>query len=155
LKIKDSQLKEGMLVACLKQNNLWQRAEIKGFKYSSIGESEYESTENSSPLIDVYFVDFGDSYYLPASHLRVLLNEFYELPFQAVECCLHGVEAHKWSDESIGFFEQLVYTNELKLTLVQMQEMTYGAGLKLIKPSVNLVLKSNVSLFTPCLYNVV
>ena len=137
-----------MLVACLKQNDLWQRAEIKGIKYSEPAESECESTEGSSPLlVDVYFVDFGDSNYLPASHLRYLLDEFNELPLQAVECCLHGIEAHKWTDESIDFFEQLVYSDSLKLTLVQMREISYADGLKMTKPSVDLVLKSNVSSF--------
>lgn len=137
-----------MLVACLKQNDLWQRAEIKGIKYSnSSTDSEYENSESSSLLIDVYFVDFGDSNYLPASHLRFLLDEFYELPLQAVECCLHGIKAHKWTDEALDFFEQLVYSNSLKLKLVEMQEINYEDGLKMIKPSVDLVLKSNVSLF--------
>lgn len=42
--------------------------------------------------VDLYYVDFGDSEWMPRSSVFEIRKEFLELPFQAVECSLADIQ---------------------------------------------------------------
>ncbi|XP_029619833.1 tudor and KH domain-containing protein-like isoform X1 [Salmo trutta] len=44
-----------------------------------------------SGLVDLDYVDFGDSIEQPRDSLRSMRSDFLSLPFQAIECSLSGV----------------------------------------------------------------
>jgi hypothetical protein len=136
-------------VATIGSDGSWHRAQVKGF----LKNEESTTTENNGYLIDVYFVDFGDSVYTTLDKLFELNECFYELPFQAVECSLDDIKLssdHKqWSDEIICLFEDIVYSckwKKIQLKLAKYVEEVYGDQLVIRKPSVLLYDKSNVSL---------
>lgn len=93
------------MVAAKSRMNTWHRGEVKGI-------------EVEKNLVDIYYVDYGDSDYVNLSDLRRLEPKFYELPLQAVEFRLDGIElpddVKSWSEEAIIFFENVVYSSEIK-----------------------------------------
>lgn len=67
--------------------------------------------------VDVYFVDYGDSLLVSKQAIRKLSDEFKELPFQAKECCLAGIQPSNgkcWCEEAIVAFEDLVHVAKWK-----------------------------------------
>jgi endonuclease YncB( thermonuclease family) len=93
------------MVAAKSRMNTWHRGEVKGI-------------EVEKNLVDIYYVDYGDSDYVNFRDLRRLEPKFYELPLQAVEFRLDGIElpdeVKSWSEEAIIFFENVVYSSEIK-----------------------------------------
>lgn len=89
----------------------WHRAEIKGFKSK-------KSKNQMDKLIDVYYVDFGDSAYLDIRDIRKLPEQLYKLPLQAIECSLADVELNErdeyWKEDAIIDFEDIVYSCKWK-----------------------------------------
>ena len=133
----------------------WHRAQVKGFTVDSATQSD---------LVDIYFVDFGDSVYTTLDKIRVLSDQFYALPFQAVECAVDNIKLNEqleyWSDESLYFFEDIVYSckwKKLSLQLIKYVEDKYSEHMEpTSKPSVMLFDKTKVKTFlNVCLVSLV
>lgn len=51
----------------------------------------------TNSLMQVYYVDYGNIDWVPKTELRLMKPEFMNLPFQAVECYLAGVQMSRES----------------------------------------------------------
>ncbi|KAH8240750.1 hypothetical protein KR026_004661 [Drosophila bipectinata] len=96
----------GQIVAAVfKFDEKWYRAEIV-----DIMPNQYNPQET---VIDLYFVDYGDSEYISPADICELRTDFLTLRFQAVECFLANVkstiqtEPITWQKSSIVKFEEL------------------------------------------------
>ncbi|XP_054745078.1 tudor and KH domain-containing protein homolog [Anastrepha obliqua] len=96
----------GQIVAAVfKYDGKWYRAEIVG-----ILPNQYNPNEL---VLDLYFVDYGDSEYVSPHEVFELRTDFLTLRFQAVECFLAGVkstvlnDSDTWDPQSIQKFEEL------------------------------------------------
>ncbi|XP_036327770.1 tudor and KH domain-containing protein homolog [Rhagoletis pomonella] len=96
----------GQIVAAIfKYDGKWYRAEIVG-----ILPNQYNPNE---VVLDLYFVDYGDSEYVSPHEVFELRTDFLTLRFQAVECFLAGVKStilndpDTWETQSIQKFEEL------------------------------------------------
>lgn len=96
----------GQIVAAVfKFDEKWYRAEIV-----DIMPNQYNPKEQ---VIDLYFVDYGDSEYISPADICELRTDFLTLRFQAVECFLANVkstiqtEPITWPKSSIAKFEEL------------------------------------------------
>ncbi|XP_073825382.1 tudor and KH domain containing protein papi [Musca autumnalis] len=94
----------GQIVATVfKHDNKWYRAEVVG-----ILPNQYNPNE---VVLDLYFVDYGDSEYVLPHEIFELRTDFLTLRFQAVECFLANVKStlindpQTWEPQSIEFFE--------------------------------------------------
>ncbi|XP_017858547.1 PREDICTED: tudor and KH domain-containing protein [Drosophila arizonae] len=95
----------GQIVAAVfKFDEKWYRAEIV-----DIMPNQYNPNEQ---VIDLYFVDYGDSEYISPADICELRTDFLTLRFQAVECFLANVkstipdEPNTWQKASISKFEE-------------------------------------------------
>lgn len=105
-KIADPYL--GQIVAALfKYDGKWYRAEIVG-----ILPNEYNPRD---VVLDLYFVDYGDSEYVAPHEVFELRTDFLTLRFQAIECYLAHVkpalsnESDVWDQQSIAKFEEITH----------------------------------------------
>ncbi|BFF95592.1 tudor and KH domain-containing protein homolog [Drosophila madeirensis] len=96
----------GQIVAAVfKFDEKWYRAEIV-----DIMPNQYNPQEL---VIDLYFVDYGDSEYISPADICELRTDFLTLRFQAVECFLANVkstissEPNTWPKSSITKFEEM------------------------------------------------
>lgn len=96
----------GQIVAAVfKYDGKWYRAEIVG-----ILPNQYNPND---VVLDLYFVDYGDSEYVSPHEVFELRTDFLTLRFQAVECFLAGVKStmlndpDTWDPPSIQKFEEL------------------------------------------------
>ncbi|VDI17447.1 tudor domain-containing protein 2 [Mytilus galloprovincialis] len=99
--------KTGDLVAAPFENDTsWYRAKVMGVE----GET-----------LDLLYVDYGDSGYLPYNKVRRLRSEFEALPFQAIECNLAHVKpvGDTWSEDSIEVFDELTYAAKWKVLMAK------------------------------------
>ncbi len=120
----------------------WYRGEIKDIvpRNDDWKADRNNNNQSDEDLIDLYYIDFGDSAYVEQSSTRKLLREFNELPSQAIRCSLDNVEpadTDRWSDSAINFFEDITYScqwKELKARLVQFND----SGKSKPIPSINL-----------------
>lgn len=101
------------MVAVKISSHTWHRAEVRSIQVSLDSHVRPE-------LIDVYYVDAGISDYVKFRNIRRLAAQFYELPIQAIECCLCDIEPAApdqdeaavkcfWSDEALQFFENFIF----------------------------------------------
>jgi tudor domain-containing protein 2 len=113
----------GDLVAARFNGTGWYRGEIKTIvKREELSDTNNNTTfsdntavEQDNELIDLYYVDFGDSAYVEKSALRKLLTEFVELPCQAIQCSMNDIEpseSDKWNESAVDFFEDITYPME-------------------------------------------
>ncbi|XP_055916779.1 tudor and KH domain-containing protein homolog [Eupeodes corollae] len=96
----------GQIVAAVfKYDGKWYRAEIVG-----ILPNEYNANE---VVLDLYFVDYGDSEYCSPHEVFELRTDFLTLRFQAIECFLANIKStlpndpETWEQQSIIRFEEL------------------------------------------------
>lgn len=96
----------GQIVAAVfKYDGKWYRAEIVG-----ILPNEYNANE---VVLDLYFVDYGDSEYCAPHEVFELRTDFLTLRFQAIECYLANIKStsptdpESWDQQSIIRFEEL------------------------------------------------
>merc|ERR1719158_2030686 len=81
-----SEVSPGDLVASqISSDNNWYRARIIDV---IVPEDEYDESQVE---VDIDFVDFGDCERKPITSVFKLLNDFLNLNFQAIECCLADV----------------------------------------------------------------
>jgi len=69
-----------------------------------------EVNEGSNKMVDVFFVDYGETELISYKDVQPLPSLFERTPFQAIECCLVDIEGvdQEW-DET---FDQLVTIGE-------------------------------------------
>lgn len=85
----------------------WYRAEVVG-----ILPSEYDPR---NVVLDVFFVDYGDSQYVDPKDVYSISTNFLTLRFQAIECFLAEVKPARpslddeWDAEAKARFEELTY----------------------------------------------
>ena len=73
--------------------------------------------------VRVHFIDYGNSETAAADQVKVLKEEFQEIPVQAVHCSLMDIGppvGTTWPDESIAFFSSLVLNNTVTVRFVDV-----------------------------------
>eukprot|EP00057_Strongylocentrotus_purpuratus_P031816 XP_785759.1 PREDICTED: tudor and KH domain-containing protein [Strongylocentrotus purpuratus] len=97
-------LQIGEIVAApFSHDQMWYRTRILGFL--------------DDDMLDLYFVDYGDSEATPKSSVCTLRDDFLVLPFQAVEFSLANsfpAVGDQWTEEAIDYFEQLTHVAKWK-----------------------------------------
>ncbi|XP_074658968.1 tudor and KH domain-containing protein-like [Tubulanus polymorphus] len=92
-----------IVAAPFQYDDSWYRAEVKSI---------------DDDLLDLYYVDYGDSGDINFKNVRPLRSDFFALPFQAIECRLADVSpadgAAGWTDEAISTFEELSHCAKWK-----------------------------------------
>uniref|UniRef100_A0A1L8DLS9 Putative kinase anchor protein n=1 Tax=Nyssomyia neivai TaxID=330878 RepID=A0A1L8DLS9_9DIPT len=106
----------GQIVAALfKYDNKWYRAEV-----IAIQPNEYQSDKI---VLDIYYVDYGDSAYVETTDVYQLRTDFLTLRFQAIECFLANVKPASidnssiWDKRSVHRFEELTHVAQWKKLL--------------------------------------
>ncbi|XP_013416965.1 tudor domain-containing protein 1 [Lingula anatina] len=86
-----------IVVAQFSDDDLWYRAKVI-------------DTDMENEKVEVFYMDFGNTEWVSESRLRTIKKHYLELPFQAVECFLAGVEATSedgtWTREGKEHFSQ-------------------------------------------------
>lgn len=118
----------GQIVAAMfKYDSKWYRAEV-----ISILPNEFIPGE---VVLDLYFVDYGDSEYVGTHEVCELRTDFLMLRFQAIECYLAHVQPivsehpEIWDEPAIQRFEELTHVAQWKKMLsrtVTYKERTQG-----------------------------
>lgn len=97
----------GKIVAAkFNYDNKWYRAEIV-----AIQPNEFKSQEI---VLDLYFVDYGDTQFVKPENVFELRTDFLSLRFQAIECFLAHVQPttnklDQWDEEAVDKFEALTH----------------------------------------------
>ncbi|XP_049576973.1 tudor domain-containing protein 7A isoform X1 [Syngnathus scovelli] len=103
----DVQIKKGDIYAA-KINKSWYRAVVKGIL--------------SNGLISVYELDHGKHELIRRSFLQPLIEEFRQLPFQAIIAQLAGVPKCQWSEEASLVFRNHVEKQALVAQIESVQD---------------------------------
>ena len=92
---------------------------------------------------ELFFVDFGDWDCKALSSVFKLPNQFFDLPHQAVPCCLAGVSAleNVWSDESIDCLMELTLVASGQVLWVKLVDWRLEKGFCLL-PCVELFFRN-------------
>ncbi|XP_067286444.1 tudor domain-containing protein 1 [Pseudorasbora parva] len=92
----------------------------------------------------VYFVDYGNSCEVEATHLKAITQSLLKLPFQAIRCWLAGVEPveAQWSKEAMHKFQTLCASQPLSAKVLSITEKGYGVELESAGQSIAAVLIS-------------
>uniref|UniRef100_A0AAY4DFC6 Tudor domain-containing protein 1 n=1 Tax=Denticeps clupeoides TaxID=299321 RepID=A0AAY4DFC6_9TELE len=82
--------------------------------------------------VQVYFVDYGNTCELHPSQLKPVDSRLLKHPFQAIRCCLAGVEPYdgQWSKAAIQRFRALCEAKQLEGRVLSITERGYGVELK-------------------------
>lgn len=73
-------------------------------------------------MVDVTYVDYGNSDTVPLSNVRVLKEEFLNDPLQSILCSLVNVKplhGTSWSEASVARFEALVLEKQLVAKIIK------------------------------------
>nr|XP_019940044.1 PREDICTED: tudor domain-containing protein 7A-like [Paralichthys olivaceus]XP_019940045.1 PREDICTED: tudor domain-containing protein 7A-like [Paralichthys olivaceus]XP_019940046.1 PREDICTED: tudor domain-containing protein 7A-like [Paralichthys olivaceus] len=73
-------------------------------------------------LVSVYELDYGKHEHIQRNLIRPLIEEFRQLPFQAVTAQLAGVKRHQWSEEASILFRSHVEKKALVAQVVSVHE---------------------------------
>ncbi|XP_076023389.1 tudor domain-containing protein 7A isoform X2 [Genypterus blacodes] len=98
-------------VCAAKIDKNWHRVLVKGIL--------------ASGLVSVYELDHGKHELVRCTHLRPLMEEFRQLPFQAVTARLAGVKEQQWSEEASMVFRNHV---EKKALVAHVESVQEGPG---------------------------
>ncbi|TRY56663.1 hypothetical protein DNTS_014138 [Danionella cerebrum] len=103
-----------IVAATYRDHDTWNRARVLG----NLG----------SGLVDLYYVDFGDNAELSREQLRSMRSDFLSLPFQAIECCLAGVQpaGEVWTEAALDDFERMTYCAEWKPLLAKLHSYSHS-----------------------------
>nr|XP_033795375.1 tudor domain-containing protein 6 isoform X2 [Geotrypetes seraphini] len=79
-------------------------------------------------LVDVYFLDSGNTETVDWYDVKELLPQFKELPAVAVKCCLVDVSPLRdsWSVETIDYFKKILVDKELVIYVLSKHGDTYA-----------------------------
>ncbi|XP_041939547.1 tudor domain-containing protein 1 isoform X5 [Alosa sapidissima] len=82
--------------------------------------------------VQVYFVDYGNSCTVEATHLRTMEQRLLTLPFLAIRCWLAGVEpvGGQWAQAAIQRMQELCAGQYLTGRVVSITERGYGIELQ-------------------------
>ncbi|KAM8881497.1 tudor domain-containing protein 7B isoform 1-T1 [Synchiropus picturatus] len=100
-----------------KVENNWYRVLVKGIL--------------SNGLVSVYELDYGKHELVSCTQLRVLINEFRQLPFQGITAQLAGVRVQQWSEEASIVFRNHVEKKPLVAQVEAVQEAAHAWDRKL------------------------
>lgn len=106
-------LDSGDLVAAVfKFDKKWYRAEVLRVVHD----------KGLEPLAELYYVDYGDTDFVPFKELFELRTDFLRLNFQAIECYLARVEPKdgSWSNEASDKFEEWAHVAQWKKLSAKM-----------------------------------
>ncbi|XP_043918559.1 tudor domain-containing protein 6, partial [Protopterus annectens] len=78
-------------------------------------------------MVEVFFVDIGNTELVEWYDIKELLPKFQDLPCLAVKCCLADVIplADKWSKEAVTYFRRMVLKKELVVHVLAIEENQY------------------------------
>ncbi|XP_059617572.1 tudor and KH domain-containing protein homolog [Phlebotomus argentipes] len=106
----------GQIVAAMfKWDNKWYRAEVVAILPNEFNDGKV--------VLDIYFVDYGDSAYVETNEIFQLRTDFLTLRFQAIECFLANVKpasidnSTDWSPRSTRRFEELTHVAQWRKLL--------------------------------------
>ncbi|XP_041789848.1 tudor domain-containing protein 7A [Chelmon rostratus] len=102
-------IRKGEVYAAKIDNN-WHRVQVKGIL--------------ANGLVSVYELDHGKHELVPSTLLRPLIDEFRQLPFQAITAQLAGVTQHQWSEEACILFRNHVEDRALVALVESVQEVS-------------------------------
>uniref|UniRef100_M4A9B9 Tudor domain containing 7 a n=1 Tax=Xiphophorus maculatus TaxID=8083 RepID=M4A9B9_XIPMA len=91
----------------------WHRVQVKGVL--------------SNGLVSVYDLDYGKHELVPRSLIQPLIEEFRQLPFQAIAAQLAGVAQRQWSEETSSLFRNHV---ERRALVAQVESVREASELK-------------------------
>jgi len=103
-----------ILAAKFSNDNKWYRTELV---------QVIRNYENPERVLDVFYVDYGDSDYKKLDEVLTLRTDFLSLRFQAIECMMKGILpfcGEKWAEESISSFEDLTFTAQWRPIMAQL-----------------------------------
>lgn len=109
-----------IVAAMFKWDNKWYRARIV-----AILPNEYNEADM---VLDIYFLDYGDSAYVSPHEVFQLRPDFLTLRFQAIECFLANVAPLDWRDQ-----EAVATATETTSTTVDDQEEEQPQSLSQIR----------------------
>ncbi|GAA6232649.1 tudor domain-containing protein 7A-like [Lates japonicus] len=92
----------------------WHRVQVKGIL--------------ASGLVSVYELDHGKHELVRSNFIRPLIEEFRQLPFQAITAQLAGVTQHQWSEEASMLFRNHVEKRALVAQVESVQEISEAKG---------------------------
>ncbi|XP_054636012.1 tudor domain-containing protein 7A [Dunckerocampus dactyliophorus] len=107
------QINKGEVYAAKIEKN-WHRVVVKGIL--------------SNGMISVYELDHGKHELVRSSLLQPLIEEFRQLPFQAITAQLAGVPKHKWSEEASMVFRNHVEKHALVAQIESVQDPSEVMG---------------------------
>lgn len=96
-----------IVTAMFKYDSKWYRARIVG-----ILPNEFDPR---NVVLDLFFLDYGDSEYVQPHEVYEIRTDFLTLRFQAIECFLahcqpmYPLEDNKWDPKAISRFEELTH----------------------------------------------
>ncbi|XP_032418048.1 tudor domain-containing protein 7A [Xiphophorus hellerii] len=91
----------------------WHRVQVKGVL--------------SNGLVSVYDLDYGKHELVPRTLIQPLIEEFRQLPFQAIAAQLAGVAQRQWSEETSSLFRNHV---ERRALVAQVESVREASELK-------------------------
>nr|XP_046264610.1 tudor domain-containing protein 7A isoform X2 [Scatophagus argus] len=106
-------IKKGEVCAAKIDKN-WHRVQVKGIL--------------ANGLVSVYELDHGKHELVHSSLLQPLIDEFRQLPFQAITAQLAGVTQHQWSEEASMLFRNHVENRALVAQVESVQDMSEVKG---------------------------
>ncbi|KAM9363643.1 tudor domain-containing protein 7A [Symphorus nematophorus] len=106
-------IQQGEIYAAKMDKN-WHRVQVKGIL--------------ANGLVSVYELDYGKHELVRSSLLRPLIEEFRQLPFQAITAQLAGVTQHQWSEEASILFRNHVEDRALVAQVESVQELSEVKG---------------------------
>uniref|UniRef100_A0A8C4DZA1 Tudor domain containing 7 a n=1 Tax=Dicentrarchus labrax TaxID=13489 RepID=A0A8C4DZA1_DICLA len=92
----------------------WHRVQVKGVL--------------ANGLVSVYDLDYGKHELVRTTLLQPLIEEFRQLPFQAITAQLAGVTQHQWSEEASMLFRNHVEDRALVAQVESVQEVSEVKG---------------------------
>ncbi|XP_007567731.1 tudor domain-containing protein 7A isoform X2 [Poecilia formosa] len=92
----------------------WHRVQVKGVL--------------SNGLVSVYDLDYGKHELVPRSLIQPLIEEFRQLPFQAIAAQLAGVAQRQWSEETSSLFRNHVERRALVAQVESVREASEVKG---------------------------
>ncbi|XP_014824968.1 PREDICTED: tudor domain-containing protein 7A-like isoform X2 [Poecilia mexicana] len=106
-------IQKGQVYAAKFDKN-WHRVQVKGVL--------------SNGLVSVYDLDYGKHELVPRSLIQPLIEEFRQLPFQAIAAQLAGVAQRQWSEETSSLFRNHVERRALVAQVESVQEASEVKG---------------------------
>ncbi|XP_051566560.1 tudor domain-containing protein 7B [Myxocyprinus asiaticus] len=103
-------------VCAAKVENNWYRVLVKGIL--------------SNGMVSVFQLDYGKHELVSCTQLRPLIQEFCQLPFQAITAQLAGLKPRQWSEEASIVFRNHVEKKPLVAQLESVQEASQPWGRK-------------------------